>query len=460
MQPAPAPNVKPEFNSPQPTKKRQKSSPAAKIVKEEAPESPRSALLRAAQERIDPSRRRWKVILNRASSAAEDDFAAYSNAFGGPALDVPTSARMSESPSSAEAGVVTPWTPCAQKSESPSSAEAGDTPLGDALGKIMETAVDDPYFFEATTAAAAEGPAPAAEEGPAPAADERPAAAADEGPGATAEKEAAAAAEEEVASEEAEEEEREAATEAEVADAATVAGAAKEGKSKKKKRKKSQETGGKKKKLKRMKIQQNAKESENEGEGEEATDQSEEREPLGGGRRQRRHESIRNDKSAALMRFRRQVQLLKNNKKPRGGSYEEGNANAIPQQFHEVATGGGSSKLFSRLWTAGGKWKALMSREDVRADQTEMTQDREWLFDFEMYQKYGSNKNRENDDESIAPLGPHKISPGHAPPRKLEWSEELKAMARACEGRPARSTIAEFENDHLEISTRARTCSS
>ena len=211
MQPAPAPNVKPEFNSPQPTKKRQKSSPAAKIVKEEAPESPRSALLRAAQERIDPSRRRWKVILNRASSAAEDDFAAYSNAFGGPALDVPTSARMSESPSSAEAGVVTPWTPCAQKSESPSSAEAGDTPLGKALGKIMGTAVDDPYFFEATTAAAAEGPAPAAEEGPAPAADERPAAAADEGPGATAEKEAAAAAEEEVASEEAEEEEREAA---------------------------------------------------------------------------------------------------------------------------------------------------------------------------------------------------------------------------------------------------------
>ena len=209
-----------------------------------------------------------------------------------------------------------------------------------------------------------------------------------------------------------------------------------------------------------MKIQQNAKESENEGEGEEATDQSEEREPLGGGRRQRRHESIRNDKSAALMRFRRQVQLLKNNKKPRGGSYEEGNANAIPQQFHEAAKSGGSSKLFSRLWTAGGKWKALMSREDVRADQTEMTQDREWLFDFEMYQKYGSNKNRENDDESIAPLGPHKISPGHAPPRKLEWSEELKAMARACEGRPARSTIAEFENDHLEISTRARTCSS
>ena len=162
-----------------------------------------------------------------------------------------------------------------------------------------------------------------------------------------------------------------------------------------------QETGGKKKKKRRKKQNESegAGEESAEGEAEEAISPSK----TSPGAKVSRHDPSRNSRCAALMRFRRQVSNLRAGKKGRRGTFKQGNLAAIPKQFEaEAMSLGGSGILFERYWKRGCCWKMVVTEEEMRIQENEGIQEREWKFCFEMIEIFSGKRTKTSKANTLA----------------------------------------------------------
>ena len=67
------------------------------------------------------------------------------------------------------------------------------------------------------------------------------------------------------------------------------------------------------------------------------------------------------------MKHKRMVELVKKGKTPRGGTYEDGNMDAIPVDVHQDATAR-PNELFNNMWSNNGSWKALLAETHQKTE--------------------------------------------------------------------------------------------